>query len=1415
MKIQTFLKFFLLEIIIFESWLFSMNVVQATTNNNKMFINKSITTPTSLLQTPSQSTYLPSNLPPASTMVADDDNPYSNAKQDLMLYYNPQGGYTAVVYTPNGFLDAIYDPAAKGWGWDSNKWKDNISRMSLGSGTSQSGGGPLSEIHKIILANDINMDDIDASNNPYGITLPLGGSQGTGIVNGASNYRYVHVRHNKLDIDGNQHYINMMNLNIALCGTRNRSPEAKDVSYKEDWTLENTTIYSTTYWGYLSANTGLASNYEDPELKESGLNGGYTWFTYKNMNFVGSQFAWTGQKTTGVSIEGNVNVNTCYSYIVPNDNHIWRAQGGGNQQNFEVDRVIFKSGCHYTGYSFNGVNMELTGKATFEDDSIVDLYPHGTGPEHQAQGMSFGIYMPSSGNQNSVIEMNGDSKLNIHCDSTDYNPIPNGTVPNVPRAAVENHPQYQYPCGAIDMESSKAQLVFNKVKDKPSPQINIDSHGQIFSNKALVYFSSGDAELANGTFNMKAYDLGNYDTSSGSNGGGLMNVGSGMIINVRTGGIFNLEVADNNHSANHPLNLLYAQGKIHVNIVNPTNVSLDLRKDPCDASALVYARGNSTVTTLSRDVSLGGKLTIPRGTNVVLPKSILNTAYPDSSSDIEVYDTKIRAEGNNQAAKGNGQEIVGPTGQSEDVKLGMGTGVDGPIRVQRVELPFTQNLIDPLLFVDNTKVIQARNADGLKPLKLAMFKMLGKEFRYISLSDLPGPSLILNKDSNIVYPSKETSSWKINGQSGGDEWADYDTNYAHDSNYPEFQPTPPLVRVQVKRLNPNPDPKNPQSKYLYIDLGTMANNQEAEQKANSNYTNPAIAELTNPITPNILNDNFGNLSLYAKDDKGNQIPNPNLGQAIPKYQDSTSATIAADFENKHPKYLDPKDVQWDGGSWDPALGGLGSSMKFAHRVTFDLHKLIDNYNASHKQPLYLKATDQILTSTVTNFQSSPLSTIYVRNLSMATQAPKEFLLGEDIQVPISYYDGDENFNSSIIPTLTLTGKIDATTDVTGSIKPINLKKKTDYHWNIGKAVAAGQHKIAFTAQDNSTPINHAYDENKTTTSEQGDVFNWQYNVLNLPAYAGQRQVQQYRPKSNKDITITHDDATNTDRIKDKMPMGRYLEKNTFTPKDQTAPISNFMFVRNNERDKGVNTSKDYNLYRNNSTLVITEIGTNNKLEIKNFNYNMKYTADSYKNSAVVENGHFKKNIKFEITTNLSISNVPNANLSPITLESDLNSQQQNVKLATIAPVAIGDVYLLQLIVPNIIDYGDKHVAFEGTNNEYAIVNQTAVRDNLILNYLPIKGQNLHVYVKHVNGLWDSALQFKGNKTQNLTDSDLEIFSSGPIDANLNDPIQHIKLADNWWNQSNQQQAGLFMKTQSHQRIGNYVGELEWTVTDSI
>ncbi|RHW45584.1 hypothetical protein DS832_07560 [Bombilactobacillus bombi] len=322
-------------------------------------------------------------------------------------------------------------------------------------------------------------------------------------------------------------------------------------------------------------------------------------------------------------------------------------------------------------------------------------------------------------------------------------------------------------------------------------------------------------------------------------------------------------------------------------------------------------------------------------------------------------------------------------------------------------------------------------------------------------------------------------------------------------------------------------------------------------------------------------------------------------------------------------------------------------------------------------------------------------------------------------------------------------------------------------------------------------------------------------MLNLPAYAGQRQVQQYRPKSNKDITITHDDATNTDRIKDKMPMGRYLEKNTFTPKDQTAPISNFMFVRNNERDKGANTSKDYNLYRNNSTLVITEIGTNNKLEIKNFNYNMKYTADSYKNSAVVENGHFKKNIKFEITTNLSISNVPNANLSPITLESDLNSQQQNVKLATIAPVAIGNVYLLQLIVPNIIDYGDKHVAFEGTNNEYAIVNQTAVRDNLILNYLPIKGQNLHVYVKHVNGLWDSALQFKGNKTQNLTDSDLEIFSSGPIDANLNDSIQHIKLADNWWNQSNHQQAGLFMKTQSHQRLGNYVGELEWTVTDSI
>ncbi|RHW46500.1 hypothetical protein DS832_05740 [Bombilactobacillus bombi] len=1421
MKMRRLLREFIFSTASLFCLLLSVHIINAATNDKPTALNPlEVTRLPSLqrnTQAPQITTIDTGVLLDFDRIVPEDKNPYSNVKNDLTLYYDEDGGYIAEVYTPNGFLDAVYDPAALAYNpnspntnpnWSPKDWKNHISELQLGSWSTNLPGGSFSNIHKIILAKDINMDDIDASNNPYSINLPSGGSKGTGIVNGTSNYRYVHVRHNKLDIDGNQHYINMMNLNIALCGTRNRSPEENDISYKEDWTVENTTVYSTTYWGYLSANTGLASNYEDPKLRESGLNGGYTWFTYKNMNFVGSQFAWTGQKTTGVSIEDNVNVNTCYSYTVPNDNHIWRAQGGGNQQNFEVDRVIFKSGCHYTGYSFNGVNMELTGKATFEDDSIVDLYPHGTGPEHQAQGMSFGIYMPGSGNQDSVIEMNGNSKLNIHCDSDDPNPIQNKTMPNVPDAAEENHPQYQFPCGAIDMESSKAQLVFNKVKDKPSPQINIDSHGQIFNNKALVYFSSGDAELANGTFNMKAYDLGKYDTSSGSNGGGLMNVGTGMLINVRHGGNFNLEVANDNHSANHPLNLLYAQGKIHVNIVNPANVTLNLNKDPCNASALVYADGrNSNVITLPNDMTMGS-YTIPKDTNIVIPKGINSLLSSDSNSDIEVYNSKIRAYGNNSPTTENdgvnGVKIAGPKGSSEDVYIGADKD-GGPVRVEKLELPFTKNLIDPLLYADGTKIVQAPDSTSLKPLKDAMFKMLGKEFRYINLSDLPGPNIKLEDDSKNIYPNRKDPTTKISGVSGGDEWQDYNgftlpnSPFCSDKLHKEFLPSIPLIRVQVKRPKTGvTQPKN-DIDYDYFDLGTEVNTDTAEQKANSNVKVPTLSELVNPVTPNILDDELGNMKLL---DANGKNPNPNLGKAIQKYpsvgdEKNPNKTIDG-FEKLIPKYL-PIDngsnggVIWDNGSWNYDLNGTGAYLGYKHKLSYKLNLLLDNYNKNHPStPIYLRSTDQILTSVTTNFQSSPSLVTYIRNLSLSVlNDEKKFLIGDDIKMPLEYYDGDEHDLDPNNAHLIVTGNIDDNNETITAQLPLDINHANQNAWKIKTAQSTdvGSHKLSFTAKDNANPPNFAYDNSKNTetTNNNGDTFTWHYSVLNLPSYVGNTKI-----------------TDNPYESKAQLLNGDHKLVTTFTPKAD-APVHSILINHDSQQD----TTNWTDMGSDKITAYYTDAVTNEKITVTrnldNANLNKVYDPTYFGWNNMRD---FPANTTFIVKRNINVNSGRNDSIAiggDIITSQDAQGNKVNLGISNTLKYNISGSITLE--VPDNIDYGSYPITRSGEihikkiSKSLKIINDTSDSQSVQL-IAAISSDNptddflsKHLYYKDEDG--------------NHALNNYKVYENTSLAPNV---PNGYSISDKWGVRSNQKSGPIIDLSTSPNILGKHKSQVTWTLT---
>ncbi|AXX65186.1 hypothetical protein DS830_06735 [Bombilactobacillus bombi] len=1347
-------------------------------------------------------------------------------QQDIVLSSDGNGGYIADVYTWKGFFEALWDPANPQWNFnaqDSDAWK-KFTGAALGTNLNVESPTyatnlilPVSKIHRINLKNSLDIRDLpDDVATAYYFNRPR-----TQDISGSGeearksySYKYIHIRHDDLIIDGKQYSINMGYNNFALSGHHDRQLEPVATQpYKENWTVENLDIYGTSWWGFISCNTGLATNYDlantepknpndvdydpntDPanndkiQTAKAGLNGGYSWITYRDVNYTGSQFSWTGSQTSGITIAGTVNVRSVYSYLIPGDSYQWITKNlgiTGNQQNFEVDRVIFAKDCHYTGYTFNGQCLYLTGKATFENGSVVNLYPHGDSPESPGGmnspnqlGMAWGIYMAAQNNGLvPEIEMNGSAQLNIHCNNDDIND------PNLNHAAAAKQP-----CGAIDMASSPSLLVYNNIKDSKPGEINIDSGlgndqssnaGAILKNNPLVNFVGGTANLSHGKFSIKAYNLGDYNTPEN---GGLMAVGPDMSIDVRTGGDFNLEVADKNHSSDKPLNLLYSANTMKVNIVNPKNVTLDLRNDPCPNSALVYVN-TGTIISVGSVPGLPSEVKVPNGIKLPNGKIVSNSTLVAgiSGADINAYDTKIRAEGDNGLINGSNGEIIGyPTTSSEYGNVSVGMYGQPPIRVQRVTLPFAHNLLAPMLYLNGSKVIQAPKYE-LDVLKEAMVKMFGKEFRYINLSDLPGPSLILDRPSNVIYPSRD--DWNISATSGGDEWEDY----TNDTQYDEFHPAPPQIRVQVCR-----DDKST------IDLGDFKNiddddyrQYEATQKADSSLIGPT-AENVNPVTPNILDDNLGNLSLFANDDQGNKIANPNLGKPLERYQQPT----AADFDKLYPKYLSDKEVTWDNGQWNPNLSGPGALEGFRHKVQYNLRDLLDKYNKQHPQaPLHLKATDQIKTSAVTNFQSSPLSITFVRNLSMKIDNDQSFLLGDDIAIPFQYYDGDDRSKSDGGPdAITLSGQTkNNSTPITTTIKPLNIRKVTKTRWNIGKATIVGKHSFTFIGQDNASPNNRAYDENQRNKKADGDTFIWNYEVLNLPAY-------------NVVQKITNNPYGTDKNGHQKILNGSYNLVTTYTPK-ANAPVHSVMF--------GHESTSDTPNWSNSGTGQITASYTD--ASGKTITATKPVAADPQK---VYDPSYFgwdssmkafpagiqftiKRTIKVEATKNTPVTIGPDTIISKA---ADGTTQE----LGRSDGLNFNSVGSVVLNVPTSIDYGKKHLNFAGeiasktAKGELSIFNDTADKQKILLtaeitdssqdsnqlfsNFLDYKYKD----PKTNTISYDNITKFKYDNSSFPADHKLLLWKPGGSD-NIMEPVLKIP------------------KPLSTSNLGKHQATLTWTMT---
>ena len=1009
-----------------------------------------------------------------------------------------------------------------------DNWKQKEKSGQLYSNIRRQSPLAVSKIHNIVFENNIDMDTVDgltALNYHINVVNPKflsGSDQKTGLGNvsinkagdnsagGYGQYNWIYTRHNKLTINGNHYWLNNGYNNWAIIGN-GKGSENSSYSYKEDWTLENMDCYGSSYYGIVSCNTGVSANYlkakngvdpdtgkeisdDERQACKNGLNGGYTWITYKDITYTGSQFSWTDtDHVAGATMEGNVVANTVYTYKEPgiNSDYIWQTDSNGNQQLFEEDRVVFKKDCKFTGATYDGNGLELTGSAILESGAKVNLYPHGynseysSSPEHNNHYLGWGIYFNGS---KPTLDLYGDSQLNIHCNNTEGNNLVDldgqlkqgVTVDEETQAGCTPHIKPTYASGALNMNSSGSKITYHETKDNDSgkmlsPEINIDNDGPVYGDHPLVNFGGGNAELSHGKFSIDAKNLNNqkdakgnlvhYENDRNTYTGGLMTVTGTAIINVKTGGDFS--IASHNKAGDdykgHPVNLLYYSGG-QINLMNPKNVSLDLRDHNDLASALVFS---------------------------------------SSSSKINAYDTRVQAYGDNNAVSQSGQGSLG-VGDNRNSQIGttradqfMGTyndsyktdysynngqtisigmkGKDGisgskngavykndPIRLQTLTLPFSGYAIDftQYLSAPGNNVIQGHQTD-LDLLKAAMVQMNGREFRYVRLSDLPGPTE--DAVDKVGVPGASSISQKdITGKVGGDYWANDD-----ESDNPLFSPVPPLLRVQLKHKDSD----------SLIDLGTMPNSMAAQEKTNADPTDSSVTE----VTPNPIDSNRN----VRTDDKGNYM---------------IGTKVTNDTSNPQPKYLDSSIVKWDNGNWSKDTSSSENDPQ--HSFSYNLQDVIKNYNENHTdKKISFQPGDQVLTSVVTNYQETPVQNTRITNLYLQKgDEPKTpFLVGDQITMPFQYIDTIDNASPLHISgaiyklddkgnktSVTSFEKDDIQIDKTSEWKNSSLDLPTEATSKPGKYV------VEFKGADN------------LGNAGPDDPISWNYTVSNLPKYNGKK-----------------------------------------------------------------------------------------------------------------------------------------------------------------------------------------------------------------------------------------------------------------------------------------------------------------------
>ncbi|MCO6543813.1 MAG: hypothetical protein J6584_07615 [Lactobacillus sp.] len=1078
--------------------------------------------------------------------------------------------------------------------------------------------------------------------------------------------------------------------------------------------------------------------------------------TFENMNYYGAQFSWTNG-SANIFIKGIVNAYSLRDYNAPDGKkYICQTNANaGDQQNIQAKDITFEKNCIYNGYTYGGNAIELSGDAGLEEGATVNLFPH--------RVANFGPEDPptnfySAGlyltGSRAEIKMGKDSKLNV---------ISDGLPLSAKRTISTKDPAAGY-----DYEYDVPQMPAGTTDDSKASYTNaaIGLYMNGTNKKSGIYFEKDSNAVININSTLPLQNNVNLITVRG----GTANIGEGAL----------LVEAENLNVPTATYNLLAIGAGANVYI----------GKDGIFDLSAPHAQGNVNMVNTLGSGTFKINVYQPKLLRIATPEENKKAYLVNGTGVVEMHGVKAQATGHTWTSQGDGDATV-------NLKT---------TPFEYLNLPFQgtnlRTAIGP--FTEAYQMGVESNQSSLGKLSQ-------------TIQDMIDPS----SKGQLLRSIREFDSITVTAIDAGPQMQDQ-TPTLHGA--PSITPDQRLIK------------------------GTITDREQGKpivntDSQNSNYNNPDARLHV------VLNHKDGTtVDLGTKTDEERDVvdpldtalsPNPSKFPIAPDDYDWGNQEFPALSAKGKKLYKDKNDVDAKGWQYlDNTVKGLVTWDTDNENYQIDIDKVLEQYNTKNPNNKieYLTGTDTITVTSEYAFQASQVSTIKVATLNLRIDSDKVkkqrsyYLLGEDLKIPLQYQENA----SKADPTLTvnswyfadpnnLPDKLDSKKPTASTTYPVQQKVTswTDLDdWKIPAAKATnivGKHTIKLYGADDANGQSPSFDIDANgqfpLKALDFDEYTYNYNVLNVPGYTGERTFKKpdllnYRNERSKDTPIDWNEP---------LPMGIYYEHNIFTPKSDTAPISNFEFTRNGDDKVAIKGS----------TLVIVDLDNpTNTVSLSNFEYGKNYNISDRRLSKLVDgkSNHFKKNIQFKIYTKVQITDVPDITLGTITLSTENDNKNINlstVDLGSIAAQTKGSIQFLQLTVPKTIDYGS-HTSIANQNEKYEIANVDDVKSNLILNYDPNVGKSsgIQVYARIMDDeFWVNALSYNDGKKTSYIGNDLVlIYDSGKIQgANLGDPVHHIKLADDWWNSSGKQSKGLFMETQAppNPHMGQFHSKLEWQVVNSI